>query len=216
MSFGLFRRDPPSRLPDDVSPVYYHLYDRINGHPNFTPALRQIVFCVAYTLYSLRKRDDVLKEVLRGRSRTHPSIARSFAKYINEPGGLNEVISDATDISGQYADELRSFLLLGTVQKVDTLTTKLDQHLQDQTALVAIPRKFDQLTTDVRQQLANQNSLIHRRERFSWAGFRAHFSYAFLTALISVIAVQVITNYDDVLSFLVRVFQGMIHLFWHG
>src|SRR5580700_7953805 len=114
MSFGMLRREEPKppktpQPPSDVSPVYYHLYDDIANDQTLTPAAKTIVFCAAYTLYSLEKKDSVLGFVLAGKQRASREISQSFAKYLTTPGTRSSIVRGAKELATNYQAELKSF-----------------------------------------------------------------------------------------------------------
>ncbi|MCP5366736.1 MAG: hypothetical protein H6907_10020 [Hyphomicrobiales bacterium] len=50
--------DAAARISDDESPAYSELHNRVDSTlHDMPPAMRDLLFCVAYTLYSKRKKD---------------------------------------------------------------------------------------------------------------------------------------------------------------
>lgn len=130
MGFNELKREAPTPpeppLPADVSQVYYHLYADVEQDPTLTPALRCIVFCCAYTLYSVEKRDSILQAVLRGAAKNSSDVARAFEKYITMPGRRNGVILQAKQLALEYQQELKSFGLDEISSQIDYLVDRTD------------------------------------------------------------------------------------------
>jgi hypothetical protein len=126
VSFGFFRRDLPV-LPPDVSSVYYHLYSTIEHNTSFTPGQKPVVFCVAYTLYCLEKKDDILGALLKGKARTNDEIAKSFRKYLDDPDLLHDKVSGGVDIASQYAREIAGVALVPLARRIDRALSEQDE-----------------------------------------------------------------------------------------
>ena len=198
MTYNQFKRPMPEpplapRPPEDVSPIYFHLYDDVDANPQLTQSLKTIVFCVAYTLYSVKKKDDVLQNVILGKDRRSHEISSSFEKYINTPGLLNVVIREASEIAGEYANELKAFNQRYIVDNIDAINAK---------------------QTLITNNLEDVLQRFSHGEKFSLSGFRNHFIYTFFTAVIAALLGYLLANPHAVYQFFFEIFGALSNHFF--
>jgi hypothetical protein len=105
MHYSDFERTEPTNLPDFVSPLYFKLIEQIDARGG-TDNARIIKFCIAYTIYCVRKKDRILDEINEGRGVNHVSVRKCFTNF-DEEWVIDGLINAAKDILADTIKELR-------------------------------------------------------------------------------------------------------------
>lgn len=129
-----------------------------------------------------------------GKDRRSLEISRCFLKYINTPGTLNAVLREATEIAAEYANELKAFNQRFIVDNIDAIKT-------------------DQKDISAKME-STIKALSSQHEPITFQGFRNHFLYTFLTAIIAVFMGYILANPQSALKFIGDLFSAVRdHLF---
>lgn len=122
MDFADFRRvEPP--LPADVSPIYFKLFDEVDARGGEANA-RIIKFCIAYTVYSVRKKDLIQRAVEARKSPQHPDIRTPFGNF--EQGWILEaIIEEARATLQNMISELQTATAGTAIEEVKTTTAEI-------------------------------------------------------------------------------------------
>jgi hypothetical protein len=116
MTFEEFGLVPPGALPPEVSPVYFSLHEHVSRR-QASASGKILVFCVAYTLYSVRKKDDIFKAIYKDKKApTDERVTRSHETY-QKDWAIQGILNDATVASKTATDEHTLQFLSGLVAR---------------------------------------------------------------------------------------------------
>lgn len=119
MKFADFDKAKPRDLPLGVSPVYFDLYSRVEQRDGQDPA-KVIIFCVAYTLYSTRKKTRIV-EIKRDQPGT--DVSGLFREF--DPDWAQEsTINEARDFLDEVITDLKSASVVTIVEEIKKATSK--------------------------------------------------------------------------------------------
>jgi hypothetical protein len=106
MNFQEFSRPAPP-LPETVSPFYYQLLEEVKGHQTPTENSKVIIFCIAYTIYSLRKKDDILHKLnIKKLTADNREVTKAYDSFCRT-WTIQDLIATATGVLSIAIDDIR-------------------------------------------------------------------------------------------------------------
>ena len=125
MEFEKFTRSPP-QLPETVSPFYYLLLSKVKAHQTPTENAKIIIFCIAYTIYSLRKKDDILEKLnIKKLNVDNHEVTKAYDAFCKS-WTIDDLIVTATEVLKTTVDDIRVKSIPDMLKDVETAIKKTE------------------------------------------------------------------------------------------